>query len=100
MLQGPKRQPRRQEVNDSDDEDGMETIVCNMTGDNWERLLFPTIIDSGACVSVMPTAWCGHVPLRETPQSKAAEFYRVANGHTIYNEGDRLISMMTRGRPT
>ena len=67
-----------------------------MTGNGWESLPFPIVIDSGACASVMPTGWCNHVPLRETPQSKAGDFYRAANGNRIYHEGERVISMMTQ----
>ena len=44
----------------------------------------------------MPTSWCSHVPLRETPQSKAGDFYRAANGNNIYHEGERAIPMMTQ----
>ena len=61
----------RNRDNDSDDE-GAE-LACNMTGEVWENLPFPIIIDSGACASVMPTGWCDHVPLRETPKPKAGD---------------------------
>ena len=71
-------------------------MVCNMTGQTWENLPFPIIIDSGACASVMPTSWCNHVPIYETPQSKAGEYYRAANGNKIFHEGERVVSMMTQ----
>ena len=67
-----------------------------MTGQSWEDLPFPIIIDPGACASVMPTTWCSHVPVKERPQSKAGDFYRAANGNRIYHEGERTISMMTQ----
>ena len=34
--------------------------------------------------------------LHETPQSRAGEYYRAANGQKIYQEGERLVSMMTQ----
>ena len=71
-------------------------MVCNMIGEKSEDLPFPVIIDSGACASVMPTSWCSHVPLRETPQSQAGEYYRAANGQKIYHEGEKLVSVMTQ----
>ena len=46
--------------------------------------------------SVMPTSWCNHVPLNETPQSRSGDYYRAANGSMIYHEGERVISMMTQ----
>ena len=71
-------------------------MVCNMIGERWEDLPFPVIIDSGACASVMPTEWCPHVGTISTPQSRAREFFRAANGRKIFNEGQKLVSMMTR----
>ena len=71
-------------------------MMCQMNGDQWEQLSFPMIVDSGACTSVMPTAWCQHVPTQETKESKAGEFFRAANGEKIYNEGRKVLSMMTR----
>ena len=44
----------------------------------------------------MPTDWCNHVNLVKAPQSEAKEFFRAANGKKIYNEGQKLVSMMTR----
>lgn len=77
-----------------DDDD--EQMVCNMTGDKLEQLPFPIIIDSGACASVIPTAWCPHVPLKPTPQSEAGEYSRVANGEKIYNRGQKMVTMTTK----
>ena len=67
-----------------------------MSRANWEALAFPITVHAGACASVMPTGWCDHVPLRETSQSRAGEFFRAANGQKIHNHGERVISMMTR----
>ena len=86
-------------MEESDDEntDGEEEqLVCSMTGRQWEPLLYPIVIDSGACASVLPIDWCGHVSVMETPQSEAQEFFRAANGNTIFNEGQKLVIMMTK----
>ena len=34
--------------------------------------------------------------LLRTPQSEAKEFFRAANGKKIYNEGQKLVTMMTK----
>ena len=54
------------------------------------------IIDSGACASVILTEWCNHIPVQATRGSESGEFFRAANGVKIPNEGERLVSMMTR----
>lgn len=33
---------------------GTEKVVCNMSGDSWESLPLPIVVDSGASESVMP----------------------------------------------
>ena len=68
-------------------------MVCNMTGAHREELPFPVIIDSGACASVMPIDWCPHVDAISTPQSRAKEYFRAANGNKICNEGQKLVTM-------
>ena len=37
-----------------------------------------------------------HVDVESTPQSRAKEFFRAANGHKVYNEGQKLATMMTK----
>ena len=69
-----------------------------MSRRQWEALPFPIVFDPGACASVLPTEWCAHVQLQKTPESEAREYFRAANGKTIYNEGQKLVSMMTRER--
>ena len=83
---------------DSEDESERESeqMICNMTGNKWEDVSFPVIIGSGACASVMPTSWCPHIDTTGTPASRAKEFFRAANGHKIYNEGEKMVTMMTR----
>ena len=67
-----------------------------MIGENWEQSPFPIIADSGACISVLPTVWCQHVPVEETNESRAGEFFTAANGEKIYNEGRKVVSLTTR----
>ena len=81
---------------DEDSEEDDEQLVCSMTGQKWEPLLFPIVTDSGACASVLPTHWCSHVNLLKTQQSESGEYFRAANGKKIFNEGQKLVSMMTR----
>ena len=45
---------------------------------------------------MIPTDWCNHVNTVKTQQSEANSFFRAANGNTIYNEGQRLVFMMTK----
>ena len=44
----------------------------------------------------MPNDWCEHVPMQDTQQSIAGGYFRVANGQTIYNHGEKRVSMMTK----
>ena len=44
----------------------------------------------------MPTSWRPHVPTEETKESRANEFFRSANGDKNYNEGKKVVSLMTR----
>ena len=67
-----------------------------MTGERWEQLPFPIIIDSGASASVILTSWCPLIPVTPTQQSEAGEFFRVANGEKIYNRGQKFNIMMTQ----
>ena len=71
-------------------------MVCNMTGQNRERWSFPIIVDAGASASVMPTDWCNHTPIEQTPGSEAGELFRAANDLKIPNEGERYVPMVIR----
>ena len=62
----------------------------------WESFPFSIIVDSGACAFVMPKEWCDHVPIRDTQQSLAGEYFRAANGQNMYNHGEKRVSMMTK----
>ena len=65
-----------------------------MTGGPWEQLPYPMIVDTGACVSVMPCNWCTHAPLKSTAQSDVNAYFKAANGDNIYNEGQRMVTRM------
>ena len=98
VTRGVKCKRRRTPV-ESDEEESEEEnehLVCSMTGQKWEALPFPIVIDSGACASVLPSDWCSHVSLLRTPQADAGEYFRAANGKKIFNEGQKLVSMMTK----
>ena len=67
-----------------------------MTGQKWEALPCPVVVDSGASASVMPEDWCQHVPTTPTRESEQGEYFRAANGNTIYNQGQKVVTMMTQ----
>ena len=96
---GQRRRRRRQVENSEDDytdEEEEERLVCSMSGRQWEALPYPIVIDSGACASVLPSDWCNHVNLIKTLQSEAQEFFRATNSKKKYNEGKKLVSVMTK----
>ena len=98
MMHGPfqANQSCRNREDPNDDEEMQVQQLCQMIGEAWEQFLYPIIIDPGACASVMPTNWRSHVPIRETQQSQAGEYFKAANGERTYNEGQRMITMMTQ----
>ena len=67
-----------------------------MTSESWEQLPYLIIVDLGVCASAMPCNWCMHVPLIFTPQSEANGYFKAAKGETIYNEGQRMATMMAK----
>ena len=99
FLRGTKPEANKRKLailEDEESDEEEEQLVCSMTGQTWESLPFPIIIDSGACASVMPSGWCRHVPTQKTKQSEDGEYFRAANGSKIYNKGQKSVSMMTR----
>ena len=90
------RRPVGAKRDEYEDDEENENMMCQMTGEQWESLPFPTIVVSGACISVMPSRWCQHVPVEETKESNSGEFFRAANGEKIYTEGRKVVSLMTR----
>ena len=55
---------------------------------------YPIIIDSGAAESVMPLKWCPQARTIRGPDY--GEEYTAANGTSITNKGEKVISMVTR----
>lgn len=67
-----------------------------MTGQTLEALQFPVVVDLGASAIVMPQDWCPHLPTIATQQSEQGECFRAANGNTIYNQGQQIVTLMTQ----
>ena len=63
--------------------------------DEWIQL--EVTVDSGACVSVMPTNICEGIGILQNDLSRAGAQYEVANGATILNRGERKCEVMTVG---
>ena len=62
--------------------------VLELTGD-WVRI--PVCPDSGACKFVCPLDTAAHIPWEESEASRSGVRYRVANGSTVPNEGEKAI---------
>lgn len=73
--------------------------MYSMSGNTWESLPYPTIIDSGASCSVLPVDWCGHTAILFTEASRRGQHYTAANGGKIYNKGKKLVTMMSKEGP-
>ena len=61
--------------------------------DAYELMPYPIIIDSGAAGSVLPIGWC---PQAQTTKGAESRKYTAANGSTISNKGEKVVSMVTR----
>ena len=86
---------RGDEGDESEDEEA-DHLICTMSGNDWEALPYPIIVDSGASASTLPRGWCQRVKLWETPESKAGQGFQAANGESIPNLGRRAVTLMTR----
>ena len=90
------------EDSESDDEEDeivlskkeRKTMLAAIKSDEYTTMPYPVIIDSGAAESVLPRHWCPQAKLRNGPMK--GKSYSAANGQTIKNEGERLVSMVTR----
>lgn len=79
-------------------DDGVSNgMLDNIKKDVWESLPHLIILDSGASTSMLPLKWCAHVRTIETDASRRGEQYTAANGGKIYNRGDKVVTMMSRG---
>ena len=54
---------------------------------------YPIFIDPGAAESVLPIGWC---PQAQTTPGAESRKYTAANGSTISNKGENVVSMATR----
>ena len=63
--------------------------------DEW--VLIDVTVDSGACVSVMPSGLCTGISIVENDLSRGGVEYEVANGESIANLGERRCQVMTVG---
>ena len=68
-------------------------IVNGVHNDAYETMPYPIIIDSGAAESVLPPGWC---PQAETTKGVESRTYTAANGSTISNQGEKVVSMVTK----
>ena len=55
------------------------------------------VADTGACDTVMPRKLCASISIQPSLQSLKCMEYKVADGHTIPNLGERRCSMWTDG---
>ena len=63
--------------------------------DEW--VLVGVTVDSGACVTVMPSGLCPGISIVDNDLSKSGVEYEVANGESIANLGERRCQVMTVG---
>ena len=61
---------------------------------SFERMPHPIIVDSGAALSVLPKNWCPQAQLQDG-KAKGKE-YTAANGSSIYNLGEKVVSVVTQ----
>ena len=63
--------------------------------DDWIAL--DVTVDSGACVTVMPSGLCPGIQIMENDLSRNGVEYEVANGESIANLGEKRCQVMTIG---
>ena len=69
-------------------------LLAMAASEEYTRLPYPIIIDSGAAESVLPRDWCPQAALVGGPMK--GKKYSAANGSDIKNEGQRVVSMVTK----
>ena len=62
-----------------------------------EWVMIHVTVDSGACVTVMPSGLCPGITIVENGLCKRGVEYEVANGESIANLGERRCEVMTIG---
>ena len=63
--------------------------------DEW--IMLDVTVDSGACVTVMPSGLCPGIPILENDLSRNGIEYEMANGESIANLGEKRCLVMTVG---
>ena len=63
--------------------------------DEW--VLIDVTVDSGACVTTMPSGLCLGISIIDNDLSRSGVEYEVANGESIANLGERRCQVMTVG---
>jgi hypothetical protein len=87
---------------DSDEEEEEEVIskkdkkamLAAIKSEDYATLPYPIIVDSGAAESVLPRHWCPQAKLKNGPMK--GNTYYAANGQSVKNERERLVSMVTK----
>ena len=74
------------------------TISIVSRPDEWVSIT--VTVDSGACVTVMPSGICLGIPIVDNDLCRAGVEYEVANGESIPNLGERQCQVMTVGSMT
>ena len=63
----------------------------------YEWIALDVTVDSGACVTVMPSGLCPGIQMIENDLSRNGSEYEVANGKSIANLGEKRCQVMTIG---
>ena len=63
--------------------------------DDW--IAIDVTVDSGACITVMPSGLCPGIRIMENDLSRGGVEYEVANGESIANLGEKRCQVMTIG---
>ena len=74
-------------------ESGRREEMVNGLDEGWMRV--SSIMHSGAAESVAPPTTCPHIPLPESPGSRAGQECRTAGGERLRNKGQRHIQAWT-----
>ena len=69
-------------------------MLAAIKSEEYATLPYPIVIDSGAAESVLPRNWCPQAKL--TDGHMKGKKYAAANGSSIKNEGEKIVSMVTK----
>ena len=68
--------------------------INEFANSGWEMIRI--VVDSGASEIVVPRDLCPMIETRESVGSRDKQEYRAANGHTIVNEGEKEMLVLTQ----